>query len=203
MSDELEQRLRDSLRAHADLVDDPESSDLPAPSTSRTPTRRGLRRWQTAVLSAAATAAVVTWSFWVVTSDESSDETAAGAVVGAAESGTALPGEPREGDSAAAAQDAAGSGSVLSVPASPDVGVAYAVDLYTHCGVLGIDISGVWFAADPPLVTSPAGPPAGWGDPDQPGTVTLLTAGRAVFRDDAGHEVRLRADDAARPPLCE
>jgi hypothetical protein len=83
------------------------------------------------------------------------------------------------------------------------VGDTYPVDLYTHCGVLGLDIGGVWFAADPPLVEGAAGPPPGWGDPEQPGTVSILTTDRAVFRDDLGHEVRLRADDGARPPLCE
>ena len=38
-------------------------------------------------------------------------------------------------------------------------GVVYRVDLYTHCGVLGIDIGGVWFAADPPLVEGAGNPP--------------------------------------------
>jgi hypothetical protein len=204
VSDDLEQRLRDSLRAYADLVDAPEGDELPAPSTPRTIPPRGLRRWQTAVLSVAATAAVVTWSFWVVTSDESSDETAAGSAVGTAESGAALPGEPREGDSAAAAEDAAGSGSVLSVPGSPAVGVANRVDLHTHCGVLGIEIAGVWFAADPPLVEEGGHPPPGWDDPDQHGTLTLTSPDEAVFTDDAGHEVRLRSTgEPVRPPLCE
>ena len=46
-------------------------------------------------------------------------------------------------------------------------------------------------------------PPPGWGNPVDPGTVTLLTATEAVFRDEAGHEVRLRADESARPPLCQ
>jgi hypothetical protein len=69
--------------------------------------------------------------------------------------------------------------------------------------VRGLDINGVWFAADPPLVEEGGHPPAGWGNPDQPGTLTMLSGTEAVFRDDAGHEVRLRADESARPPLCE
>jgi hypothetical protein len=196
VSDDLERRLRDSLRAYADLVEAPEAGDLPTPSTARTRPQAGLRRWRGAVLAAAAAAVVATGSVWLITAD--GNDTVASSAAGSAESGA-----DREGDTAAAARDAAGSGYVLGAPASPDVGAAYPVDLYTHCGVLGIDIGGVWFAADPPLVGSPAGPPPGWGNPDQPGTVTLLAADRAVFRDDAGHEVRLRADDAARPALCE
>jgi hypothetical protein len=200
--DELEQRLRDSLRAYADLVDAPQSDDLPTPSAAGTTPRPTVRRWRTAVLSAAAVAAVVSWSFWLVTSDDPGAESTASSAVGAAESGTALSEEPREGDSAAAAQDAAGS--VLSVPASPSVGVAYAVDLHTHCGVLGLEIGGIWFAADPPLVEEGAHPPPGWDEPDQNGTVTLVSADEAVFTDDAGHEVRLRSTgEPVRPPFCE
>jgi hypothetical protein len=88
-------------------------------------------------------------------------------------------------------------------PPSMEVGVTYPIDLYTHCGVRGLDLDGVWFAADPPLVEEGSRPPPDWGNPDQHGTVTLLTHDQAVFRDDVGHEVRLRADESARPPLCQ
>jgi hypothetical protein len=84
------------------------------------------------------------------------------------------------------------------------VGVAYPFDLLTHCGVVGADIGGVWFAADPPLLDGPGNPPPGWGNPYQRGTLTLLNAGEALFADGAGHQVRLRAADAAaRPAPCE
>ena len=93
------------------------------------------------------------------------------------------------------------SGADAAVPA--EVGVAHPLDLYTHCGIFGADVGGVWFAADPPLVEG-AGPPAGWGDPYQPGTLTLESADEAVFRDDAGHELSLRAaPDSERPPPCD
>jgi hypothetical protein len=32
-------------------------------------------------------------------------------------------------------------------------------------------------------------PPAGWGNPSQPGTMTLLSSAKAVVRDDAGHQL--------------
>jgi hypothetical protein len=85
--------------------------------------------------------------------------------------------------------------------AQPGAGIR--VDLSTHCGVRGVDIGGVWFAADPPLVEEGGHPPAGWSDPEQPGRVTMLSATEAVFADDLGHQVRLHADESARPPLCE
>ena len=78
------------------------------------------------------------------------------------------------------------------MPPPVEIGTAYPFDLYTHCGVVGAESAGVWFAADPPLVEE-FGPPAGWGDPDQRGTLTLESADVAVFRDDAGHELALRA----------
>jgi hypothetical protein len=195
VSDDLERRLRESLHAYADLVDEPESADLP---TRTAPPRGALRGWRGAALGAAAAAAVVSWSFWLVTSDGDRD-VAAGPAATSAEAAT--PGVP-EGDTLAAdaAAAAPGEGQALS---SPEVGIAYPFDLYTHCGVLGTDVGGVWFAADPPLVEGAGNPPAGWGNPYQPGTLTLVDAGEALFADEVGHRVRLVADDTARPGPCD
>ena len=196
MADELEQRLRDSLRAYAGLVDAP-ADRLPAPRA-----RPALRRWRGVVLGAAAAAAVVTGSLWVVA--DRNPGPAAGSAVSAAESST-----PDPGGDAGTASDEALSGTAaapaegFSLPPSLAPGVAYPVDLSTHCGVRGIDIGGVWFAAEPPLVAEGGNPPAGWDDPDQPGTLTLLSGTEAVFADDAGHQVRLRADESARPAPCD
>ena len=198
MSDDLERRLRDSLRAYADLVDEPQSGDLPSHTAPPAPPGR-LRGWRGAVLGAAAAAAVVSWTFWVVTDDDTGVESAAGALGSSAEITSEQPENgPLSADAAAAAPGAA-----QPLPATPEVGVPYLVDLYTHCGVFGIEAGGVWFAADPPLVEGAGNPPAGWGNPYQPGSLTLLTATEAVFADAVGHEVRLAADDAARPGPCD
>jgi hypothetical protein len=70
--------------------------------------------------------------------------------------------------------------------------------------VFGADVGGTWFALDPPLVEAPGNPPAGWGNPFQPGTLTLTSPDEAVFADDVGHEVVLRAaPDSARPGPCD
>jgi hypothetical protein len=202
VSDELEQRLRSSLRAYADLVDAPTGEDLPARSATPATPRAALRRWRGATLVAAAAAAVVAGSVWLVTGDgnEPVAATSAGSVESGAEGSAELP----ESDTWAAAEAPAGPGDVLAPPPSPEVGVAYPLDLLTHCGVLGTDIGGVWFAADPPLVDGAGNPPPGWGNPYQRGTVTLLTSGEAVFGDEAAHEVRLRAaDESARPGPCD
>ncbi|MFL6095245.1 MAG: hypothetical protein ACJ71Y_07330 [Blastococcus sp.] len=203
MSDELEQRLRDSLRAYADRVDAPDDGSLPAPRATPLPV---VRRWRGAILVAAAAAAVVTGTLVVldVRDPGSPSATGSAAVSGQgdtrAEASESASGTPS--DQALSGTDASAADGVV-LPPSPEPGIVYTVELYTHCGVRGIDIGGLWFAADPPLVEEGSRPPPDWGNPDQRGTVTLLTATEAVFRDDVGHEVRLRADESARPPLCE
>lgn len=52
------------------------------------------------------------------------------------------------------------------------------------------DIAGRWYEADHPLSDGNGNPPPGWGNPDQPGTVTMLSATTAEFRDSLGHVVR-------------
>ncbi|MCW2705605.1 MAG: hypothetical protein JWQ37_3600, partial [Blastococcus sp.] len=160
------------------------------------------RRRRGAALVAAAAAAVVAGSVWLVGVDRSDPVAAVG--TGSTSTTTESPVEGAEGDTRAAAGAPTGPGQVLAVPASPQVGVAYPVDLLTHCGVVGTDIGGTWFAAEPPMVDGPGNPPPGWGNPYQRGTLTLLAADEAVFRDDSGHEVRFRAaGESTRPAPCD
>ena len=176
MVEDVEARLRAALRAHADLVEAPsDSAGAPPPARSRS--HAGRRRGAAALVAAAA-AAVIGGAVWL----------------GA--------GGPAESDRAAApSSDGPSSVASAAGPSAPDAGRPF--DLFTRCGVLGADVDGVWFAAEPPLTDGQGNPPDGWGNPDQPGTLTMLSATEAVFRDDAGHEVQLRADDAARPAPCE
>lgn len=54
--------------------------------------------------------------------------------------------------------------------------------VYTHCGVENTRIDGRWWHAKPSLYDEKGGgPPAGWGDPYQEGTLTVESADRAVF----------------------
>ncbi|RBY93611.1 hypothetical protein DQ237_17440 [Blastococcus sp. TF02-8] len=75
--------------------------------------------------------------------------------------------------------------------------------LYTHCGIDEANIGGIWFEAERPHVME-YGPPDGWGNPYQAGTMTMISPTEAVFRDDAGHEVRFRVRPGATEPkiLC-
>jgi hypothetical protein len=69
--------------------------------------------------------------------------------------------------------------------------VAY--DLYTHCGIDEAKVAGRWYLAAPPLSDGNGNPPAGWGNPYQHGTMTLVSAAEVVFTDQAGHHVVFRA----------
>jgi hypothetical protein len=207
---DVETRLRASLRAYADTVD-----TTPAPSSARpdtgVPERSLVRRWRTPALVAAAVLAVVAGGAWLVADDPgASSPTAAPASTTADRGAEAAAAQPPGEDGPAGTRSAADefaaaaegpAGQLVVVPPA-EIGVWYPFDLYTHCGIHGADVAGVWFAADPPLVDE-FGPPAGWDDPYQRGTLRLESADEAVFRDDAGHEISLRTAEAERPPPCD
>jgi hypothetical protein len=69
-----------------------------------------------------------------------------------------------------------------SAPPTGSTGSGRPFKMYTHCGVESARIDGRWWHASPPLYDkSQIGPPAGWGDPFQNGTLTVKSAHRAVF----------------------
>ncbi len=76
--------------------------------------------------------------------------------------------------------------------------------LYTHCGVDEARIGNRYFEAVHPLSDGAGNPPAGWANPYQPGTMTVLSPTTAVFRDQAGHRVlfRLRPGATAFKHIC-
>jgi hypothetical protein len=199
---DVEARLRNSLRAYADVVDD--EPVRPPRRAGGSPRSSGLRGWRSSVLAAAAVLAVAggTWVVLDGANDSSSTAASGGGEAAVLEGDSRAESAPEQStDSSAEAGAAADAAVPSSELAQVQVGVAYPFDLYTHCGILGADVGGVWFSADPPLVEE-FGPPAGWDDPYQRGTLTLESVDAAVFRDEAGHEVRLRAAESERPPPC-
>jgi len=70
--------------------------------------------------------------------------------------------------------------------------------LYTHCGIDEARIGNRYYQAVHPLSDGQDNPPAGWGNPYQRGTMTLLSPDEALFRDDAGHQVLFRLRPEAR-----
>jgi hypothetical protein len=80
-----------------------------------------------------------------------------------------------------------------SRPAS--TGVPYS--LYTHCGIREARLGPTYYVADNPVDGGSGNPPAGWGNPYQPGTMTTLSPSVAIFRDDLGHVVHFHARPGA------
>jgi hypothetical protein len=97
-------------------------------------------------------------------------------------------------------------------PAAPDqtptattVSPAVAFDLRTHCGIFEVKFEGRYYEAVHPLSDADGvNPPDGWGNPYQRGTMRILSATEAEFRDEAGHVVlfRLRPQATAAEHPC-
>ncbi len=101
------------------------------------------------------------------------------------------------GDGAAAAPGAAAPGA--GAPRAAATAAAHPrvpYDLDTHCGIYQASIHGHWYLAAPPLSDGQGNPPAGWGNPDQRGTMILVSPAEAIFTDQAGHRVVFRAAPA-------
>jgi hypothetical protein len=92
-----------------------------------------------------------------------------------------------------------GPGPVTPAPAaSPSASARpFSFDLLTHCGVDEAKIGDTYFEAEQPIIGPATTAPAGWDNPYQRGTMTLLSPDTAVFHDDRGHEVRFRARPGA------
>lgn len=89
--------------------------------------------------------------------------------------------------SAAAAAPAGQAAATRTATAAAPRAIAYS--LYTHCGVDEAKIGDRFYEAVTPLSDGNGNPPAGWGNPYQAGTMTLVSATQAVFTDQAGHRV--------------
>jgi hypothetical protein len=206
---DVESRLRASLHAYAEVVDDEPPRRSPVARARGGSPGSPVRGWRAPLLVAAAVIAVAGGAWLVVDQGNAPSPTAASgggtAVLDGDSRAESAPEQSTDSSAeaqAGAAADATVPEEELGLPGPVEVGVAHPFDLYTHCGILGADVGGRWFAADAPLVEE-FGPPAGWDDPYQRGMLTLESEDRAVFRDDAGHELRLRAaPESERPPPC-
>jgi hypothetical protein len=92
-----------------------------------------------------------------------------------------------------------------SRPGATTVGSEQPYTLSTHCGIDEARIGSHYFEAVHPLSDGQSNPPAGWGNPAQQGTMTLLSPSKAVFSDDAGHRVlfRLRVGATSFKHMCD
>jgi hypothetical protein len=89
---------------------------------------------------------------------------------------------------------------------SAAIGERYWHMLFTHCGIVGTRFAGRAWVAEPVLDDGNGNPPAGWGNPLQPGVMTLTSQDHAEFesRDgelEAAFRPRTRMDAPAQQ--CE
>lgn len=200
MTTDLERRIGQTLTAYADLIPDGDTPRLTAASPADW--RAAALRWPAMVLAAAAVVVAVFTAVVAgnLTNPSQSTQTPAG---GPSVVGSSTP-DPSTAQDQPTSVDPAYPGGAQTIPDPPEFGVPYTYDLLTHCGIVGIDLNGVYFAAEPPLVNFPASPPDGWDNPYQRGTLAFSSPDQAVFTDSAGHRVIFRADPSVTdPPLCD
>lgn len=70
------------------------------------------------------------------------------------------------------------------VSTTPTVATATPVpfQMFTHCGVRGAMIDGIWWQATPELSDGNGNPPDGWVNGNQAGTLEYLDDSTAIFR---------------------
>ena len=77
--------------------------------------------------------------------------------------------------------------------------------LYTHCGIHELSVDGRWYErAGGNLHDSNGGPPPGWGNPYQEGTLTPAGS-TVVFEDELGHHetFQLRQGATSVKTICQ
>jgi hypothetical protein len=120
--------------------------------------------------------------------------------VGLTGCGSALPGASPSGPAAPVVSAVASAPVPPGTAADAVVGSPQAYTVLTHCGIDWAMIDGRWYEAARPLSDGQGNPPPGWGNPDQPGTITLTSPTRAIFRDAAGHRVEFLLRPGATGP---
>ena len=95
-------------------------------------------------------------------------------------------------------------GSAASPASAPTAPKPVPYNLYTHCGIDYAQVGNRYYEATPPLSDGSGNPPPGWGNPYQPGTLTVISPTQAVFTDKAATAWCSRwshpAPAAPRPP---
>ena len=93
--------------------------------------------------------------------------------------------------------------------ANPEAGAAeimvlYHHVLYTHCGIRYADFNGRRWLADPVLTSNEGlSPPPGWDNPNDRGTIELVTKDRAMFISHSGERAFfIPAPDDYQFKLC-
>ena len=71
------------------------------------------------------------------------------------------------------------------------IGIRYAVTVYTHCGLRHVDFDGSTWAIEGVLDDGSGNPPDGFGNPFDRGSVVLQSHDEGVYRSELGVERKL------------
>lgn len=74
----------------------------------------------------------------------------------------------------------------VDLEGEPEIGVAYTVTVFTHCGLRHVDFDGSEWGISGPLSDGSGNPPHGFANPDDTGTVTLTSPDTAIYVSELG-----------------
>lgn len=97
-------------------------------------------------------------------------------------------------------------GSAVAAPCTSGavVGQPYKYILYVHCGVRQAYFDGRWWVPSPPPGGDNVSPPAGWGNPQDSGTIVLTADDMASFKSSTGTTVGFSpAPSTFQPEGCD
>jgi hypothetical protein len=81
---------------------------------------------------------------------------------------------------------------VVVLEGEPQIGVAYRVSVYTHCGLRQVEFDGSEWGFSGPLSDGSGNPPPGFGNPSDEGSITLTSPDTAIYRTQFGERRELR-----------
>jgi hypothetical protein len=79
----------------------------------------------------------------------------------------------------------------IALSGEPDIGIAYNVTVYTHCGLRHVEFDDDTWAISGVLTGGHANPPPGFGNAFDHGTITLTSPDTAVYHSGYGEQRRL------------
>jgi hypothetical protein len=79
----------------------------------------------------------------------------------------------------------------VTLDGEPEIGVAYRVTLYTHCGLRHVEFDGDRWAISGVLDDGSGNPPPGFNNPFDEGTITLTGPDTAVYTSEFGERREL------------
>ena len=87
----------------------------------------------------------------------------------------------------------------ITLAGEPEIGVAYRVELYTHCGLRNVEFDGDRWAISGTLSDGSGNPPVGFNNPIDEGTVTLTAPDTAIYTSEFGERRELTRGDGLPP----